>query len=380
MAYRTLGKTGCKVFPLGMGCMRLPVHGEGMSPVDEVLSRKVVYAAIDEGVNYLDTAPVYHDGTAEQVLGRVLGDRREEVYLATKMSRGAVSSRQDCQELIDEQLRRLRTDRIDMYLLHNVKPDSWEDFQRFGALDAIEKARDQGKVVNVGFSSHAETPFFLDLLDVHDWDFCQIQYNYLDYDIQAGEGGLKEAHSRGLGVIIMEPLKGGFLARQDLFYRQMLQDERPEWSSAEWGLRWVWDRPEVDLVLSGMNSLEQVTENCRIARDASPGSFEPAHRRILSTVKKEVSQRLKAPCSGCGYCMPCPQGVNIPRMLTLYNEAHLQGDATWSKVMYNVCTEDAALSKHCTGCGRCQGLCPQGLPIPRLMQDTHGLLIESADQ
>lgn len=380
MAYRTLGKTGCKVFPLGMGCMRLPVHGEGMSPVDEVLSRKVVYAAIDEGVNYLDTAPVYHDGTAEQVLGRVLGDRREEVYLATKMSRGAVSSRQDCQELIDEQLRRLRTDRIDMYLLHNVKPDSWEDFQRFGALDAIEKARDQGKVVNVGFSSHAETPFFLDLLDVHDWDFCQIQYNYLDYDIQAGEEGLKEAHSRGLGVIIMEPLKGGFLARQDLFYRQMLQDERPEWSSAEWGLRWVWDRPEVDLVLSGMNSLEQVTENCRIARDASPGSFEPAHRRILSTVKKEVSQRLKAPCSGCGYCMPCPQGVNIPRMLTLYNEAHLQGDATWSKVMYNVCTEDAALSKHCTGCGRCQGLCPQGLPIPRLMQDTHGLLIESADQ
>ena len=380
MAYRTLGKTGCKVFPLGMGCMRLPVHGEGMSPVDEVLSRKVVYAAIDEGVNYLDTAPVYHDGTAEQVLGRVLGDRREEVYLATKMSRGAVSSRQDCQELIDEQLRRLRTDRIDMYLLHNVKPDSWEDFQRFGALDAIEKARDQGKVVNVGFSSHAETPFFLDLLDVHDWDFCQIQYNYLDYDIQAGEEGLKEAHSRGLGVIIMEPLKGGFLARQDLVYRQMLQDERSEWCAEVCGRRWGWDRPEVDLVLSGMNSLEQVTENCRIARDASPGSFEPAHRRILSTVKKEVSQRLKAPCSGCGYCMPCPQGVNIPRMLTLYNEAHLQGDATWSKVMYNVCTEDAALSKHCTGCGRCQGLCPQGLPIPRLMQDTHGLLIESADQ
>lgn len=380
MTHRVLGKTGCRVFPLGMGCMRLPVQGEGMSPVDEELSRKVIHAAIDQGVNYLDTAPVYHDGTAEQVLGRVMGDRRDEVYLATKMSRGAVSSRQDCRELVDEQLRRLRTDRIDMYLLHNVKPDSWEDFQRFGALDAIERARDQGKVVHVGFSSHADTPFFRELLDMHDWDFCQIQFNYLDNNIQAGEEGLKEAHSRGLGVIIMEPLKGGFLARQDLFYRQKLHEERPDWSPAEWGLRWIWDRPEVHLVLSGMNSLDQVTENCRIARDALPGGFDPAHRRLLSDVKEEVSKRLKAPCSGCGYCMPCPQGVNIPRMLTLYNEVYLQGDATWSKVMYNMCTEEGALSKHCTACGRCEGLCPQGLPISKLMEEAHGLLFQAADQ
>jgi predicted aldo/keto reductase-like oxidoreductase len=296
------------------------------------------------------------------------------------MSRGAVNSRQDCRELVDQQLERLHTDRIDMYLLHNVRPDSWEDFQRFGALDAIERARDQGKVVHVGFSSHADTPFFRELLDMHDWDFCQIQFNYLDNDIQAGEEGLKEAHSRGLGVIIMEPLKGGFLARDDLFYRHKLHEQRPDWSAAEWGLRWIWDRPEVHLVLSGMNALDQVTENCRVARDARQGGFDPADRRLLSKVKEEVAQRLKAPCSACGYCMPCPQGVNIPRMLTLYNEVYLQGDATWSKVMYNVCTEESVLSKHCTACGRCEGLCPQRLPIPRLMAENHGMLFQPADQ
>jgi len=373
MKMRTLGRTGCTVFPLGMGCMRLPVQGEGMSPVDEERSQQVIYAAIDQGVNYLDTAPVYHDGTAETVLGRILGDYRDKVYLATKMSRGAVHSRQDCRELVDEQLRRLRTDHIDMYLLHNVKPDSWEDFQSFGALEAIEKARDQGKVVHVGFSSHADTPFFREILDAHDWDFCQIQFNYLDHRIQAGEEGLQEARSRGLGVVIMEPLKGGFLARQDLFFQSMLQDDRG-WSPAEWALRWLWNREDVDLVLSGMNSLSQVEENCRIARNCLPGSMNEADLGLLAEVKEEVGRRLRAPCSGCAYCMPCPEGLNIPRMLTLYNEVFLQGDATWSKTMYNMCTEESALAKHCVACGRCEEICPQSLPISTIMAETHRML------
>jgi len=375
MTKRVLGRTGCKVFPLGMGCMRLPVLGEGMSPVDEEKSRRIIHEAIDQGVNYLDTAPVYHDGTSETVLGTVLGEYRDKVYLATKMSRGAINNRQECQSLIDQQLQRMQTDRIDMYLLHNVKPDSWVDFQRFGALEAIEKARDQGKVDWVGFSSHADSPFFKEILDFHDWDFCQIQFNYLDYDIQAGEEGLKEARSRGLGVIIMEPLKGGFLARKDLFFKEMLHDQR-EWSPAEWALRWLWNREDVDLVLSGMNESAQVTENCRIARSSMPGNLSSRDLDRLAEVKEEVKKRLQVPCSSCGYCMPCPQGLNIPRMFTLYNEVFLQGDDSWSKIMYNVCTEDSALAKNCVACGKCEAVCPQKIPVSKLMQDIHLLLFE----
>lgn len=375
MSERVLGKTGCKVFPLGMGCMRLPVLGEGMSPVDEKKSRQIIREAIDQGVNYLDTAPVYHDGTAETVLGNILGDYRDKVYLATKMSRGSINSRLECQNLIDLQLRRMQTDHIDMYLLHNVKPDSWIDFQRFGALDAIEKARDQGKVDWVGFSSHADSPFFKEILDFHDWDFCQIQFNYLDYDIQAGEEGLREARSRGLGVIVMEPLKGGFLARKDLFFNDMLSDERA-WSPAEWALRWLWNREDIDLVLSGMNESEQVLENCRIARDSIPGNLSERDLDKLTNVKKEVKKRLRVPCSSCGYCMPCPQGLNIPRMFTLYNEVYLQGDDTWSKVMYNVCTEGSVLAKNCIGCGKCEDVCPQKIPVSQLMGEIHRLLSE----
>ncbi len=375
MSMRTLGQTGVELFPLGMGCMRLPVHGEGLSPVDEKLTRELLQKAVDLGINYLDTAPVYNDGSAEQVLGRTLGGLRDKVYLATKMSRGAVHSRRDCQELIDKQLERLQSDHIDMYLLHNVKEDSWEDFQRFGAIEAIDRARDQGKISHVGFSSHADTPFFLEILDLYDWDFCQIQFNYLDHDIQAGEEGLREAHSRGLGVVIMEPLKGGFLAREDLFYRERLREMQPEWSPAEWGLRWVWDRPEVDLVLSGMNSLAQIEENCRVARNSPVNAaLSDAERALLASIKEEVPQRLKAPCSGCAYCLPCPEGVNIPRMLTLYNEVWLQDDDDWSQAMYKRCTDRSTLAGRCVACGRCEPLCPQNLPIAALMAETHRML------
>jgi len=376
MRYRPFGRGKERVSVLGLGCMRMPVLGDGFSPIDEERATAIVRSAIERGINYLDTAPTYHDGTGEDFVGRALqGGYRDKVHLATKMSRKAVDSREDCRQLISDQLRRLRSDRIDMYLLHNVTKDSWRFFEDVGALDLIERARDRGEISYVGFSSHEERDFFIDLVDAHDWDFCQIQFNYADRGIQAGEEGLRHAASRGLEVVVMEPLKGGILARDDLPFMEAFRSSGKDWSPAEWSLRWVWDWPQVSVVLSGMNEMAQLEENCRVAEESGPLSLGPEELRTLERAKESFDSSLQVPCSSCGYCLPCPQGVNIPRMFTLYNNHLLSGGRSWGVTMYNFATAEAELAGNCVACGECEEKCPQDLLVSELMPRVHRELL-----
>ncbi len=372
MRYLPFGPEGRRLSVLGLGCMRLPVHGEGYSPIDEEASIALLRRAVDLGVNYLDTAPTYHDGTSESFVGKaLLGGYREKVAIATKMSRKCVSSREECRALIQDQLRRLQTEHIDLYLLHNVTKDSWRFFDEVGALDLIERARERGELGMVGFSSHEEAEFFKDLVDAHDWDFCQIQFNYADRYIQAGESGLEYARSKGLEVVVMEPLKGGMLARDDLPYMQTFKDSGRDWSPAEWSLRWIWNRPEISVVLSGMNTLGQLEENCRVAMESGPGMMGAEDLMVIDQAKEALDEAVSVACSGCAYCLPCPEGVNIPRMFTLYNNHVLGGGHTWGRNMYNFSTAAGERAGNCISCGECEERCPQDLKVSELMPRIH---------
>ncbi|HIJ00172.1 MAG TPA: aldo/keto reductase [Candidatus Methanomethylophilaceae archaeon] len=370
MRYKPFGKNKEKISVLGMGCMRLPTMSTGLSPIDEKRATTLIRQAIDMGINYLDTAPVYHNETCESFLGRALrGGYRERTMLATKMSRKVVNSREDCRELISLQLNRLCTDQIDMYLLHNVTKDIWSFFEKVGVLDIIENARERGEIKYIGFSSHEENDFFTKLVDSHDWDFCQIQFNYVDQDIQAKKEGLEYAASKGLDVVIMEPLKGGILARRDLPFADVFQASKRNWSPAEWSLRWIWNHPEVSVVLSGMNSLDQLQENCRVAEDSGPGTLSADDLETVEQARKAFKSSNQVPCSSCGYCLPCPQGVNIPRMFTIYNNHLLGNDSDWGVTMYNFSTAKSELASNCISCGKCEEKCPQKIPISKLMPE-----------
>ncbi len=350
----------------------MPVVGDGYSPIDDRSATSVLRHAIDKGINYLDTAPTYHDGTSEGFIGRALQDGyREKVSIATKMSRKVVDCREDCRLLIHEQLGRLRTDHIDLYLLHNVTKDSWRFFEDVGALDLIERARDRGEIGMVGFSSHEERDFFMELVDSHDWDFCQIQFNYADRGIQAGAEGMSYAASKGLEVVVMEPLKGGMLSRDDLPYMEAFAGSDHDWSPAEWSLRWIWDHPEVSVVLSGMNAHAQVDENCRVADESGPGTLGDDELRILDRAKEALDRSCNIPCTACGYCLPCPQGVQIPRMFTLFNNHVLSTGHSWGGNMYNFSTAQDEKAVNCISCGECEERCPQDIKISELMPMVH---------
>ncbi len=358
--------------------MRLPVVGDGYSPIDYEAAKSVLRHAIDKGINYLDTAPTYHDETSEKFLGRALGDGyRDKVAIATKMSRKVVGCREDCRALIPDQLERLRTDRIDLYLLHNVTKDSWRFFEDAGALDLIERARDRGQIGMVGFSTHEERDFFIELVDSHDWDFCQIQFNYADRHIQAGEEGMSYAADKGLEVVIMEPLKGGMLARDDLPYMDVLEQSDRDWSPAEWSLRWIWDHPEVSVVLSGMNAHAQVDENCRVAEESGPRSLGLDDLATLDRAKDALDRSCNIPCTSCGYCLPCPEGVQIPRMFTLFNNHVLSTGHSWGRNMYNFSTAQGDKAANCISCGVCEERCPQDIRISELMPMVHRTLSSS---
>jgi predicted aldo/keto reductase-like oxidoreductase len=376
MQYRYLGRTGCRVSALGFGCMRLPVIGGDEGRIDEAPAVRLLQAAIERGVNYFDTAYPYHRGASEPFVGRVLqGALRQQVILATKLPSWQVERGEDFDRFLDEQLRRLRTDRIDCYLLHSLKADWWRKLAGLGVLEFLERALRGGRIRFAGFSFHDELDVFKEIVDAYDWDFCQIQYNYMDEETQAGTQGLAYAAAQGLGVVVMEPLRGGPLAAQappDI--RTLWETSRVKRTPAEWALRWVWDRPEVGVVLSGMNSFEQVVENCRIAGEGLPGSLLAEERELIGRVRDLYRGRIRVPCTGCGYCQPCPEGVNIPRIFALYNDGFIFGSHRWARIMYSQVSNAGQTAPSCSACGQCVEACPQGIDIIARLRECHALL------
>lgn len=371
MLYRKIKKTGDELSILGFGAMRLP--GDG-TKIDEPRAMRQIRYAIDKGVNYVDTAYTYHGGACEPFLGRVLaGGYRERVKLATKLPHWITGSREDMDRILVSQLERLQTEAVDYYLLHSLESNSWPKLRDLGALDFMDAARERGLIVNAGFSFHGDLGTFKEVIDAYDWDVCLIQYNFLDEKNQAGTEGIEYAAARGVGVIVMEPLRGGNLARRIPAEVQAIWDEAEvRRSPAEWALRWVWNRPEVSVVLSGMNDEEQIDENLRIAGEALPGSLTAEELRLIKRVEEAYRRLMKVECTGCAYCMPCPSGVNIPACFEIYNNKHMFGDGN-ARTSYAVRVGSAsgtpAHASLCTECEECLELCPQHLDIPALLKD-----------
>ena len=374
MRHRKFGKTNEMVSILGFGCMRLPLlSGGNPSKIDEALAAKLIRYAIEEGVNYIDTAYPYHGtgmgyaGQSEPVLGKILRNGyRQRVKLATKLPSWLIKTRGDMDDFLNEQLKRLETEYIDFYLVHALNKGLWEKVKKAGILDFLDQAIRDGRIKYTGFSFHDIGEHFNQIVDDYDWSFCQIQYNYLDENYQAGRNGLKYAAKRGMGITIMEPLRGGKLAMNlphqviSTFNRQ---DSKR--TPAEWALSWLWNHPEVSTILSGMNTMEQLVENIKSANLAMENFFTNTDLTVIEDVKYIFKQRVKIDCTSCGYCMPCTYGVNIPECFEYYNNFQMFG----REENYHRFLKPQQRASACTECGDCLALCPQSLPIPNFLKE-----------
>lgn len=370
MLYRKVPKNGDELSILGFGCMRMPSSNDGS--IDEPRAIAQIRYAIDRGVNYLDTAWPYHGGASEPLVGKALEDGyRDKVKIATKLPTWMIQSREDMDYYLDRQLEKLKTDRIDYYLLHALNGESWDTLKDNGVADFLDKAVADGRIVNCGFSFHGVAEDFTRIVDEYPWVFCQIQFNFLDKENQAGLAGLRYAASRNLGVIIMEPLRGGNIGLPEAppAVEEIWNRAEKKRTPVEWALRWVWNHPEVTSVLSGMNEEAHVEENLAIAGEAAPNSLTEAELRLVDEVVLKYLELMKVGCTGCGYCMPCPEGVMIPVIFEVYNKMHMFGDEQGAKVGYalrmsgELTGTDPGFATQCVECGECMEKCPQQLEI-----------------
>ena len=373
MLYREVPKNGDKLSVLGYGCMRLPVR---MQSINQKLAERQILYAMDQGVNYFDTAYPYHSGKSEPFLGKVLSKNgcRDDVKIATKLPHWMAQSKADMDKILDEQLAKLKTDRIDYYLIHALNGELWETAKHNGVIAFMDDALKKGKIINAGFSFHGLAEDFNGIVDEYDWTFCQIQYNYLDTKNQAGTAGLQYAASKDMAVIVMEPLRGGNLAKkpppsvQDIWARA--DHKKPP---VAWSLGWIWNHPEVTVVLSGMNNDDHINENLALAEKALPGSFSEKEVSLVEEAAAEFRKVMRIGCTGCQYCMPCPAGVNIPSCFECYNSKHAFKDRG-AKMMYlfqngGLVTDNVTMASVCVQCEQCLEKCPQHLPIPDLLKE-----------
>ncbi len=377
MKYRSLGKNQ-SVSILGFGCMRLPVIDGVYANIDEEEAKAQIRYAIDNGVNYIDTAFPYHSENSEGFVGRALQDGyRKKVFLATKLPSWLIKTREDMDHYLNLQLERLQTDYIDYYLLHALNRGSWDNYKKLDVFDFIEKALASGKIKNIGFSFHDDYPIFEDILTSYDWDFCQIQMNYFDEEYQAGLKGLKLAGSRNIDVIIMEPLRGGRLAEQGPGEIQAIWEKATEkHSSAGWALRYLWDYPEVKVILSGMNNMDHIKENIQEASIAEVGMLTTQEKALIQEVKQVYKSRIQVDCTNCKYCMPCPHGVNIPGNFSFYNNAFIFDDIPHFKQAYRNQLRPESWADVCIECGQCETLCPQHIEIIQELKHVANLFVK----
>ena len=378
MQYRKVPKNGDQLSALGFGAMRLPTR---MGKIDEKRAMRQIRGAIDQGLNYIDTAVPYHGGESERFVGRVLQDGyREKVKLATKLPPQSVNTREDMDRILDIQLKKLKTDHIDYYLLHGLEANQWKKLFNLGVLEFLDTVKASGKIRNAGFSFHGDRRTFKEIIDAYDWTFCQIQYNFLDETSQAGTEGLRYAASKNIAVMIMEPLRGGMLAASLPAEVQKIYDRAPvKRSAAAWGLRWVWNHPEVTVVLSGMNDEEHIAENIKTCQTAFPNAMSEAELATVAEVAGLYKRLMKVGCTGCAYCMPCPSGVNIPMCLSIYNDYYIGTSRMLARGMYGGMLmggimpgrSDASL---CRECGKCANACPQHIAIPQEIKKVNSTL------
>ena len=363
MKYRK-DKYGNDISVLGFGCMRFPRKN---GSIDMAETERELMAAIDAGVNYFDTAYIYPG--SEAALGEILvkNQARDKVYIATKLPHYLVKSREKMEKIFDEHLKRLQTDHIDYYLMHMLTDvPTWESLKKLGILEFLEEKKRSGAIRQVGFSYHGNTEKFIQLVDAYDWDFCQIQYNYMDEHTQAGRRGLHYAHEKGLPVVIMEPLRGGKLVTR--LPREAMEEFEKypiRRSPAQWAFRWLWDQPEVTCVLSGMNSMEMLMDNVQTASTTEVGELGEGEQAMLARVLDAIYSKMKVGCTGCGYCMPCPKGVDIPGMFAAYNRRYAEGKFSGLKehFMCSAARRDSTAAYNCIGCGKCESHCPQHISI-----------------
>lgn len=355
---------------LGFGCMRFPTLTEG-SGIDRQRAEEMLDYALEKGVNYFDTAWPYHDGESEPFLGRFLEERkaRNRVNIATKLPSWLIRRKEDPMSFFLQQLERLRTDHVDHYLLHSLNSHTWNHLIKVGIFDFLDEIQGRGHAKMVGFSFHDEYSLFREILESYPWDFCQIQYNFLDTDYQAGLRGLKLAASKKIGVVVSEPLRGGCITRQVPPEIMAIWNEGAAYSPAEWALRYVWDDSRIQVVLSGMRTLEEVEENIRIASEVRTGSLGEEDFERYIRVSRFYEQRQKALCSGCRYCMPCTQGVAIPEVLHFLNEACMFRNPEGTADLYHRTIREKKGAQLCISCKVCERSCPQHLPIADLMQE-----------
>ncbi|MFO7676072.1 MAG: aldo/keto reductase [bacterium] len=383
MNYRPLGRSGIRVPALGLGCMRLPLlpgrrDSKRRCAIDEAAAVSLLHRAFDLGINYFDTAYPYHQGWSEVILRRTLAELpRKQVMVADKMPIWLVQKPSDFERFLRLQLRRLGTDYLDFYLLHGLNARTWSTARELGALDFLESTRRDGRIRNIAFSFHDRLPLFREIVAAHDWSFAQVQYNIVDTAEQAGRAGVRLAARKGVGVVVMEPLRGGDLAG-DLppAVAGAWQALRPRRAPVEWQLRWLWDQPEVSMVLSGMNSRPQLEQNAAAAR-ARPGSLSPNQRRAIARIAAAYRRLCRIACTGCNYCEPCPQGVRIPLAFRFVNELAMFPRSRDLRLQLR--TLKAALKlEACTDCGTCAAKCPQKLAIPTLLKQASDFLSSAA--
>jgi len=378
MQYRKFGKLDWEVSALGFGCMRLPVLDGKRNCIDIPTATRMIHSGIEGGINYLDTAYTYHDGESEKLVGDILtSDHRRKVKLATKMPSWLIKEKGDFDMYFEEQLGRLKTERIDFYLVHTLNLAYWENLLRLGVLDWLQRKKDKGYIGAIGFSFHDEFPIFKRIIDEFEyWDFCQIQYNYLDIEEQAGLSGLKYASERGLAVIVMEPLLGGKLAVPPPAIQSIFTTADRLRSPVDWALQWIWDQPEVSVILSGMTSTLQVKENLECADRSKVGSFSKLEGEVIRSVQDAFYQICPIPCTNCQYCMPCPHGVNIPLNFEVFNRGIMLDDIKSMKYTYGE-LDAAERASACQHCHDCEDKCPQRIPISDWMSYIHEVLGES---
>lgn len=370
MRYRKFGPLDFMVSVLGFGAMRLPLRNpQDESSVDLEKAVYLIRYAIDHGVNYIDTAYPYHKGASEVVVGLALqGEYRHKAKIATKLPTWSINSANDPEKYLKEQLARLKTDHIDFYLLHALDRNRWEAMQKYRVLEWAEKAQRQGYIGHLGFSFHDDLLTFKRIVDAYPWVFCQVQYNYLDIDFQAGQEGVHYAASRGLAVVVMEPLKGGQLARLPENAKVLLAAYNPQRTPASWALLWLWNQKEVTTVLSGMGTMEELQENLETASLAEEGCLQEEELAALSEVRALLKGIAPIPCTTCHYCLPCPQGVAIPMLFGLYNQVFQFGDLEGAKRTYFGFLRESERPGNCTECGLCEEKCPQKIPVREWLQ------------
>jgi hypothetical protein len=378
MQYRNFGKLDWKVSALGFGCMRLPVINNDQAKVDEPLAISMLRYAIDNGVNYFDTAYLYHMGNSERVLGKALKDGyRAKVKVVTKLPAMMITKAADFDRILNDQVEKLQVGKIDFYLLHGLNDASWTKVRDFGVLKWAEKQMADGLIGRLGFSFHDKLPVFKKIVDSYDsWVLSQVQYNYMDVNNQAGRKGVEYAAGKGLAVVVMEPLRGGKLSKEPPPpVAKVWKTAHRKMSPVEWALQWVWNQPEISVALSGMSVMDQVVQNVAIAGRSGAGTLSEKDLKLIDKVQQAYKGLTPIPCTDCKYCQPCPHGVDIPRVFQSYNDATIYEDYTTARRMYNSpFMKPESRADKCEDCGECLEKCPQHIAIPDWLKKAHEAL------